>query len=158
MEIKFDVKMTTSIMYDYMMYVTLTGWQFWMTIVIGILLTASFVVNHNFFYLLGAVAIVVYLPIERYAQARKQVKLNPVFKEVLHYTITEDKMSIDVLEEHMDAELSSLYRVTSTKNSLLLFTNRITATIFPKEALGSDYDKVVKILKDKVPGEKVKIK
>ena len=158
MEIKFDVKMTVPVMYDYMMYCTLTAAQFWIAVAMGIMLIAVFAVNHNPLYIIAGLVVIVYLPIERYIQAKKQIALNPVFKETLSYTVTEDKMSIDVLEEHMDAEWSSLVKVRSTKKSLILYTNRVAATIFPKEALGSDYDKVVEIIKRKVPAGKVKIK
>lgn len=157
MKIEFDVKMTTPVMYDYMMYHTITGIQFWMAEVIGVMLCAMFFVAHNLLYILAGIVVLIYLPIERYIQAKKQVTLNPVFKETLHYTLDDDKMSVDVLEEHMDAEWDSVVKVRSTKKSLILYTNRVTATIFPKEALGADYEKAVELIKKGVPAERVKV-
>lgn len=158
MKIEFDVKMTTPIMYDYMMYHTITGIQFWMAEAIGVMLLAIFFVNHNLLYILAGLVVLVYLPIERYMQAKKQVMLNPVFKETLHYVLDNDKMSIDVLDEHMEAEWDQVVKVRSTKKNLILYTNRVTATIFPKESLGTDYERAVEIIRKGVPADRVKIR
>ena len=158
MKLEFDVKMTTPVMYDYMMYHTFTGLQFWLVMAIGLMLICMFIYSHNPLHIIFAVAILVYLPIERLFQAKKQVTLNPVFKENLHYTLDDEKMSIDVLEEHMDAAWDSIVKVRSTKKSLILYTNRVTATIFPRESLGENYDKAVELIRNGVPAERVKIK
>ncbi|MCR5406703.1 MAG: YcxB family protein [Lachnospiraceae bacterium] len=158
MKIEFDVKMTTPVMYDYMMYHTLTGIQFWMAGVIGILLFVMFFVDHNPLYIIAGLAVIVYLPIERYIQAGKQVTLNPVFKETLHYTLDDEMMAIDVLDEHMEAKWDQVVKVRSTKKSLILYTNRVTATIFPKESLGKDYERAVDLIKKGVPQDRVKIR
>ena len=47
MKIEFDVKMTVPVMYDYMMYHTLTGVQFWMAVAIAAMLWVMFFVNRN---------------------------------------------------------------------------------------------------------------
>ena len=158
MELKFDVKMTIPVMYDYMMYHTVTGMQFYLAIGIGIMAIAAFVIDHNPLYLIAGLIMIAYLPVERYIQAGRQVKLNPVFKENLHYTLDEEKMSIDVKEEHMEAPWDAVVKVRSTKKSLILYTGSVTATIFPKESLGSDYDKVLRLIRDKVPEGRVKIR
>ena len=157
MKYEFDVKMTTPVMYDYMMYHTITGMQFYLAIGIGIMAIAAFVIDHNPLYLLAGIVMIAYLPVERYIQAGRQVKLNPVFRENLHYTLDDDKMSIDVKDEHMDAPWDTVTKVRKTKKSLILYTGNVTATIFPREALGSDYDKVVSLIKDKVPSGRVRI-
>lgn len=156
--IKFDVKMTTPVMYDYMMYHTITGIQFWMAEAIGIMLIVMFCVNHNLLYIIAGLAVLVYLPIERYIQAGKQVALNPVFKETLHYSLDAEKMTIDVLDEHMEAQWEQVVKVRSTRKSLILYTNRVTATIFPREALGADYDKAVELIRNGVPSDRIKIR
>ena len=58
----------------------------------------------------------------------------------------------------MDAVWSSIVKVRSTKKSIILYTNRVTATIFPRESLGEDYDKAVELIRRGVPAERVKIK
>ncbi len=158
MKAEFDVKMTVPVMYDYMMYHTLTGIQFWMAVAIGLMLGVMFAINHNPLYLAAGIIVIGYLPVERYIQAGKQVTLNPVFKEPLHYTLDEEKMSIDVLDEHMDAAWDTVTKVRSTRKSLILYTNNVSATIFPKESLGEDYDKVVSLIKNGVPAKRVKIR
>ena len=158
MKLEFDVKMTTPVMYDYMMYHTMTGMQFYLAIGIGIMAIAAFVIDHNPIYLIAGLVMLAYLPVERYVQAARQVKLNPVFKENLHYTLDDEKMSIDVKDEHMDAPWDTISKVRSTRKSLILYTGSVTATIFPREALGSDYDKAVTLIRDKVPAGRVRIR
>ena len=158
MKLEFDVKMTTPVMYDYMMYHTMTGMQFYLAIGIGIMAIAAFVIDHNPIYLIAGLVMLAYLPVERYVQAARQVKLNPVFKENLHYTLDDEKMSIDVKDEHMDAPWDTISKVRSTRKSLILYTGSVTATIFPREALGSDYDKAVTLIRDKVSAGRVRIR
>ena len=158
MKLEFDVKMTTPVMYDYMMYHTMTGMQFYLAIGIGIMAIAAFVIDHNPIYLIAGLVMLAYLPVERFVQAGRQVKLNPVFKENLHYTLDDEEMSIDVKEEHMDAPWDSVTKVRSTKKSLILCTGSVTATIFPRESLGADYEKAVRLIKDRVPEGRVKIR
>lgn len=158
MKIEIDVNMTTPVMYDYMMYHTLTGVQFWMAVAIALMLWAMFFVNRNPLYLLAGIVVLVYLPVERYIQAKKQVTLNPVFKETLHYTLDEEKMAIDVRDEHMEAPWDSVVKVRSTKKSIILYTNRVTATILPRESMGEDYDKAVDLIKKGVPAGRVRIR
>ncbi len=158
MKLEFDVKMTTPVMYDYMMYHTMTGMQFYLAIGIGIMAIAAFVIDHNPIYLIAGLVMLAYLPVERYVQAARQVKLNPVFKENLHYTLDDEKMSIDVKDEHMDAPWDTISKVRSTRKSLILYTGSVTATIFPRESLGSDYDKAVTLIRDKVPAGRVRIR
>ncbi|MCR4806041.1 MAG: YcxB family protein [Lachnospiraceae bacterium] len=158
MKYEFDVKMTTSAMYDYMMYHTMTGMQFYLAVGIGVMAIAAFVIDHNPLYLIAGLVMLLYLPCERYIQAGRQVKLNPVFKENLHYTLDDEKMSIDVKEEHMEAPWDTVTKVRSTRKSLILYTGSVTATIFPRESLGSDYAGVVSLIKDRVPAGRVRIK
>ena len=144
-------------MYDYMMYHTITGMQFYLAMGIGVMAIAAFVIDHNPIYLIAGLVMIGYLPVERYIQAGRQVKLNPVFKEKLHYTLDDEKMSIDVKDEHMDAPWDTVSKVRSTKKSLILYTGSVTATIFPKESLGADYESAVRLIKEKVPAGRVRI-
>ncbi|MBR6487161.1 MAG: YcxB family protein, partial [Lachnospiraceae bacterium] len=80
------------------------------------------------------------------------------FKETLHYTLDEEKMAIDVQDEHMEAPWDSVVKVRSTKKSIILYTNRVTATILPRESMGEDYDKAVDLIKKGVPAGRVRIR
>ena len=157
-KIEFDVKMTKDIMYDYMMYHTFTMPQFYLTVAVGLMSCAVFFVNRNAMYIIIGLIVIGYLPVERYMQAARQVIANPVFKEDLHYTLTDEGMALDVLEEHMDAKWDMVVKVRSTKKSLFLYTNGMSATIFPREALGEDYDEAVRIIRNGVPKERVRIR
>ncbi len=158
MKIEFDVKMTKDIMYDYMMYHTMTLPQFYLALAVGLMSCAVFFVNHSALYLIIGIVVIVYLPVERYLQAASQVSSNPVFKEALHYTLTDEGMAIDVMGEHMDAEWDKVVKVRNTKKSIFLFTNGMSASIFPKESLGEDYDRAVSLIREHVPKERVRIR
>ncbi|MCR5509132.1 MAG: YcxB family protein [Lachnospiraceae bacterium] len=157
MKVEVDVNMTTGVMYDYMMYHTLTGAQFYMALFAGVMLVAVFCINSQPLYLIAGIAAIAYLPVERYIQAKKQVGLNPVFKETIHYVLDDEKISVDVLNEHNEAEWDSVIKVRSTGKSLILYTSRVAATILPKESLGADYEKAVELIKKGVPAERVRI-
>ena len=159
MEINFKVKMTVDSMYDYMLYHSFReSFQGIFGEICGVLMLIAFFATGKWLYLIAAVVLILYLPVAIYLSARKQVLKNEVFKEEMCYKLNEKGLEISVLEQNGQKDWKDVTKVVSTKKNLILYTNRITATLFPRKDLGDKYDKVVELIKANVDASKVKIK
>jgi len=161
MKLEFDVKMTTGKMYDYMLRHTFTSFSGIVGEMLGFIVTAGFFTtdeSRRWLYLIFGLVLVVYQPVALYVRSRKQVKGNEVFKEPLHY-IMDDKGITVVSGENSDSlEWSKMYKAVSTMNSIIIYTTRINACIFPKEDLGSQRGEVIKMISTHMDPKQVNIK
>lgn len=158
MKIEFDVKMTTTKMYDYMLKHNMTSFAGILGEFIGILLVFSFVMYHKWAYLLAGVVIILYMPVTLYLKSKRQVALNPVFKEPLHYILDEEGITVRSGENEDSLPWSAIYKVTSTTSSIIVYTNRVNACVFPKADLGSDLVDVIAMISTHVNPKKVNIR
>ena len=84
--------------------------------------------------------------------------MNEAFKKPLHYTLTDEGVTVSQGESEMFQEWSVVYRAKSTNRSLLLYTSKVNAWIFPKRDLGKDKEAVIQLISLHVSPDKVKIK
>lgn len=158
MDIEFDVKMTTDKMYDYMLHHTLTSFQGILGEAIGLFLLAGFLLSHKWPYLVAGIVVVLYLPVALYLNAKKQVALNPVFKEMLHYRLSDDGIEITVGDAKESMPWSDMYRAVSTSKNIILYTTKINASLFPRADLGDKELEVIKMISTHMNPKKVNIK
>ncbi len=144
--IEFDVKMTTAKLYDYMLRHTMTSFQGILAVALGLFLVVGFFTTMNWKFLAAGIVLILYTPITLYFSARRQMQKNPVFANVLHYRLSEDGITIEVNEESDHQSWQDMYRAVSTLRSVILYTNKINACIFPKEDMGSQKDEVIKMI------------
>ncbi len=158
MQIQFDVKMTTGKMYDYMLHHTFTSFQGILGEAVGVLLIAAFVASGKWLYLIAGVTVVLYLPVALYMNAKKQILLSPVFKEVLHYTLTEEGITIRVGDEEDSQEWKDMCKAISTGKSIIVYTSKRNASIFPKSDLGDQKMAVIEMISRHMDPKKVNIR
>ncbi|MDO4966587.1 MAG: YcxB family protein [Lachnospiraceae bacterium] len=158
MKVEFDVKMTTAKMYDYMLMHTLRSFSGIVGEAVGIMLIACFFASYKWLYLIAGVIVVFYLPVALYMNAKKQVMLNPVFKQILHYTLDEEGITIKVGEDSDSQKWSDMHKAISTAKSIIIYTNKINACIFPKSDMGDKLPDVVRMISTHMDPKKVTIK
>lgn len=158
MKIEFDVNMTTGKMYDYMLNHTLRSFSGILAEVVGVLLLACFFASYKWMYLIAALIVIFYLPVALYVNAKKQVLLNPVFKKPLHYTLDDEGITVAVDDKSDSQKWTDMHKAVSTLNSIIIYTNKINACIFPKSDLGDKLPDVIKIISTHMDPKKVKIK
>lgn len=165
MKIEFDVKMTTAKMYDYMLYHTFRSFSGIMGEVVGIMLIACYFATQTWLYLVGGIIVVLYLPVALFMNSKKQVTLNPVFKEPLHYTLDEGGITVTACikdEEGNPATDSQkwedLYKACSSSKSIIVYTNKMNACIFPKADLGNKLQDVIQMISTHMDPKRVKIR
>ena len=158
MKIEFDVKMTTAKMYDYMLYHTFRSFAGIMGEVVGIMLIACFFAAHKPLYLIAGIIVVFYLPVSLYINAKKQVMLNPVFKETLHYTLDDEGISITVGENSDSQKWADMHKAVSSCKSIIIYTNKINACIFPKADLKEKLPDVIRMISTHMEPKRVTIR
>ncbi len=113
--------------------------RYWMLLVLGIVL-------------------LVYLPWTLFIRSRKQVLNNPGFQEPLQYTLNDQGLTVSQGEEEAVMAWEDMYKAVSTGRSIILYTSRVSATIFPKRQLGDQKAAVIEMISTHMPPAKVKIR
>lgn len=157
MELEFDVKIDAGILYDYMLRHTYTSAQGILGSAVGALGVVAFFLNGYPLYLILGALLLGYLPVTLYLRARRQA-LNPVFRKPLHYRMTEEGVSVSQDGEEQFQRWEDMYRAVSTGRSLILYTSRTAASIFPRKELGDRQTEVIGMICTHMPPAKVQIR
>lgn len=160
MKVEFDVKMTTAKMYDYMLYHTFHGMQGLLGEIVGVLLITGFVITdpHKWIYLIFGLIVIFYLPVTLYLNAKRQVSLQPVFKETLHYILSDDGIEIHVGDQIDSQPWEKMHKAVSTSKNIILYTSKNTASLFPRADLGDEEAKVIEMISTHMDPKKVNIR
>lgn len=166
MKIKMEVQMTVSIMYNYTLQHTYTSISGIFSVFLGILLllggwNISIEDGWNqttiVIFLLG-VMFVFGNPILLWWKARTQVKKTAMFKTPLLYELNEDGIVVRQGEEEAFMPWDAIMVVKATNMSIIVYFSRMRAFILPKAALGERYSDAVKLIYEKVPHNRVRIR
>lgn len=158
MEVEFDVRITPAALYDYMLYHTYTSPAGLIGAVTGALLVTAFFMGAGVLCLVAGIIILGYLPWTLFLKSRQQFLANPAFKQPLHYKITEEGIEVSQNGEIQSQKWDDLFKAVSTPKSLIIYTSRINASIFPKKDLQENTVAVIRMISTHMPPKKVKIR
>ncbi|MBQ7582142.1 MAG: YcxB family protein [Lachnospiraceae bacterium] len=160
MKIEFDVKMTVSKLYDYMLYHTYHGMQGILGGMAGVLFIIGFVVTdpHKWLYLICGVVILLYLPVALLINARRQIKLQPAFQDALHYVLSDEGIEVQVGEQVDSQPWESVHKAVCTSKNLILYTSKNTASLFPRADLGEQEVAVIEMISTHMDPKKVNLR
>ncbi len=158
MRTEFDVKMTTGKMYDYMLRHTFTSFAGVLGELLGILLVAGSFIYSQWIYLVIGIVCIFYQPVALYWRSSRQVKSTPAFAAPLHYVLDDTGVAVTSGEETESLPWEKMYKAVSTSRSVILYTNRVTACIFPKEDMGDKKDDVIRIISAHMDPKQVNIR
>lgn len=158
MEMEFDVKVTAGVLYDYLLFHTYTSFSGMLGTLVGVFLIMAFVSTKYVIYLIAGVVLIIYLPGALFLRAMQQVQNTPAFKLPLHYKMTDEGVSVSQGESEERQSWDSCVKAVSTGKSIILYTTRTTASIFPKKDLGDQKEAVIQMISTHMPPKKVKIR
>ncbi len=158
MRAEFDVSMTTGKMYDYMLRHTFTSFAGIVGEILGIVLIVGFFMYHQWIYLLCGVICVFYQPVALWFHAKGQVEKNEVFAAPLHYVVDDSGITVKSGENTDSMPWEKMYRAVSTSRSVILYTNRVNACIFPKEDMGEARETVCRLIHAHMDAKQVNIR
>ena len=158
MEIEFDVKISSNVLYDYMLRHTYSSLSGIMGSVVGVLMLILFVSNRQPICLIIGVVILLYLPWTLFIKSRQQALSTPAFKKPLHYRLTDEGIEVSQDDTTEQMGWDGMVKAVSTINSIIVYTTKTNACIFPKKDLGDKKYKVIEIISTHMPPGKVKIR
>lgn len=155
---EFDVKITPVVLYDYLLYHTYSSAAGLLGSGVGALLVVAFFMGAGWICLLAGIVILVYLPWTLFIKSRQQYLANPSFKEPLHYRMTEEGIEVSQGEQTESQKWEDMVKAASTARSLILYTTKVNASIFPRKDLGEQGQAVIQMIATHMPPRKVKIR
>ncbi|MBD5527232.1 MAG: YcxB family protein [Lachnospiraceae bacterium] len=157
--IEFDVKIDADDLYNYMMAhaygsaVGLIGSCF------GALMVVIFGMDpRQWIFLVFGVILLLYLPVNLRLRSKQIALTNPSFQQPLHYVLDEEGIAVSQGETTERQAWADLYRATATGRSVIVYTTKVSAAIFPNRDLGDQRTAVVEMISTHMPPRKVKIR
>lgn len=165
MKTEFDITLDSKDMYYFSMHHTYTGSQGIISIVIAALCFASAVYTYGSVELLYTILyagfgilFLLYIPVSLYLRSKRQILTSDVLRNALHYAIDETGIHTSQKEASADLPWEQVYRIISTRNHVLIYSNRINAYIIPRSQVTKEYDIIRQIAIAKLPKFRCKMK
>lgn len=158
MELRFETKITANILYDYMLHHTYNSPSGMIGSGIGGLFVVLFFKNRNYLYLIAGIVLLLYLPCSLYLRSRRQMINQPAFREPICYRLCEEGVEVSQGEQCVLQKWEELYRAVSTGSSIILYSTRTNAWLFPRKDLGEMMPKVIEMISTHMPPNKVRIR
>lgn len=156
--LEFDVKISDKDLYDYMMVHSYNSAPGILGSCLGGLMVVVALLNGHTIYLICGIILLLYLPLNLKIRSKQQVINNASFQKPLHYKLDEEGITISQGEESQAQKWSDMYKAISTGRSIIVYTSKVSATIFPRKQLGEDVTKVIAMISTHMPPKKVKIR
>ena len=165
MKTEFEIKMSTRDMYSFLMYHAYHGFSGVFSIVAGAVLLGYYAYSmtagvgaNRWIYLVFGVLFLVYQPWTLYTGALRQAKLNPVFKQPLHYLLDEEGITAAQGEAVSQIKWDAVVKVRETSARLYVYTGSRNACIWVKSQMGQQEAAAKELLKKYVPAKQRKLK
>ncbi|NLL80065.1 MAG: YcxB family protein [Clostridiales bacterium] len=158
MELEYNVKIDAAALYDYMMRHTYYSASGLLGTAVGALLVCCFFMGRGVLYLILGCVLLLYLPASLFLKAKKQAAMTPAFQEPLHYKMTDAGVEVSQGESQAFTGWEEMYRAVSTSRSIILYTSRVNAFIFPKRDLGEKLSPLIGMISTHMPPARVKIR
>lgn len=153
-----DVKIEAKDLYDYMLRHSYNSASGIIGSCFGAMLIVLAVMSGQWLYLIFGVIMLLYLPWTLFIRSRQQILSNPGFQKPLHYLLDEQGITISQGEETVQYPWEELVKAVSTGRSIIVYTSKVNATIFPKKQLAEKLPGVVEMISTHMPPAKVKIR
>ena len=164
MSVEFDAAITEKDMYRFNLYHAYHGFQGICATLVGfwVLVTAALTfgkveVQYTLLYVVFGIVFLVYVPASLYLRSKKQIQGSEVLKQALRYRIDDAGIHVSQGGQTADLEWKQIYKMVSTKSSLLVYSNRVNAYVIPSEAVGQQYESVVALAVNHMEGYRLKL-
>ena len=157
-ELELEILMNFRALYDYLLrhsYSSAAGILGSCFGVAGILLFLS---HRHVLYLIMGLVILFYLPVELARRAKLTMLTNPVFKKPLRYRFSADGIEVAQGEDRSFVGWDGCTKAVSTKKSIILYTGKNNACVFPREQITGGAETLISVLASHMEAKRVKIK
>lgn len=156
--VELDVKIEAGDLYDYMLMHSYNNASGLLGSGVGaIAVLVGFTRGPVILGILGLV-VLLYLPWTLFLKSRQQALNNPAFAEALHYKLDEQGITVSQgeMEEHQD--WADMVKAVSTSRSIIVYTSKSSATIFPRKQMGDKTTAVIQSICTHMEPKKVRIR
>lgn len=156
--VELDIKIEAGDLYDYMLmhsYNTPGGIMGSGLGAVCILVALS---GKQWIFLIAGVILLLYLPWTLFIKSRQQMLANPSFQKPLHYVLDEEGITVSQGEQQEKQAWKDMVKAVSTGRSIIVYTSKVNATIFPKSQLGDSRAALIEVISVNMPAKKVKIR
>ena len=102
--------------------------------------------------------LLLYLPVSLYLKSKQLALTNPSFQKALHYVLDEEGISVSQGETTERQAWADLYKATATGRSVVVYTTKVSAAIFPNRDLGEQRAEVIAMISTHMDPKKVRIR
>ena len=156
--VELDVKIEAGDLYDYMLMHTYSSASGVLGSAVGALLILLALGTQRWAFIVLGIILLLYLPWTLFIKSRRQVLTNPSFQKPLHYVLDDIGITISQGEDSVQYSWEELYKAVSTGRSIIVYTSRVNATIFPKKQMEDKRAGVIEMISTHMPPNKVKIR
>jgi len=156
--VKVTVKIEAGDLYDYMLMHSYNSPAGILGSAFGAILILFAGMTTQWMFLVLGLIMLLYLPWSLFLKSRQQALNNPAFQEPLQYTLDEEGLTVAQGEEEAKMAWEDMHKAVSTGRSIILYTSRVNATLFPKRQLGDQRTAVIEMISTHMPPAKVKIR
>lgn len=156
--VELDIKIEAGDLYDYNLRHAYNSASGLMGSVLGAVMVVVAFGTKQWIFLIGGLALLLYLPWTLFIKSRQQALSNPVFKDKLHYVLDEQGITISQGEVSTTQSWDDMVKAVSTGRSIIVYTSKVNATIFPRKQLGDKTASVIECISTHMSPAKVKIK
>ena len=159
--------MTTKDLYKYNLKNAYSGMQGIISIICAALVVFVFIwkfdsltVMYKVLFIVLALAFLIYIPVSLYLRSKQVMARSDVFKEPLTFILEDEQLRIEsALASEDDQTIlpwADVFKVTKSNSQILIYTNRISAFIIPREQVKDIEPQLIEILKSKVDSYKLR--
>lgn len=156
--VELDVKIEAGDLYDYMLMHTYSSASGVLGSAVGALLILLALGTQRWAFIVLGIILLLYLPWTLFIKSRRQVLTNPSFQKPLHYVLDDTGIAISQGEDSVQYPWEELYKAVSTGRSIIVYTSKVNATIFPKKQMEDKRSGVIEMISTHMPPNKVKIR
>lgn len=156
--VELDIMIGSGDLYDYNLRHAYNSPAGLMGSILGAVMVIVGAASGTWIFIIGGILLLVYLPWTLFIKSKQQALSNPAFKEPLHYVLDESGITISQGEVSTTQNWDDMVKAVSTSRSIIVYTSRVNATIFPKSQLGDRKAAVIEVISTHMPPDKVKIR
>ncbi len=159
-QVSFEVNMNSRILYDYLINHAYSGASGIIGSCFGTLGIIVFIRygSQALIYLILGILLILYLPVSLRLKASQMMNLVESFKKPLGYVLDEKGITVSQGDETQSIEWDKCTKAVSTKVSIVLYTGKNNASIFPRKQLEDKLPALISVIAENMEPSKVKIK
>ena len=156
--VEVDIKIEASDLYDYMLMHTYNSPAGILGSGAGAVCLLAGLSSQRWLLVIAGIVLLLYLPWTLFIKSRQQILANPAFKKSLHYVLDDKGVTVSQGDVTEQQSWENMVKAVSTGRSIILYTSRVNATIFPKRQLGDSKAALIEMISTHMPPKKVRIR